>query len=169
MKKPVVVGALAALILAVGGTVAPRASATDPVVVSILLCDINGGTTTVTAGVPISLRNPGWATGSYGQTKDYLLKQTTTDIIVRNGVTTVVDLTNLYSDPQQLDRNLWLTRPSNTELGALASGESVFVTNRVAFSSPVVVAYPPVGPSGDNGPFILFGGADDSSCLITAA
>jgi hypothetical protein len=169
MKKRLI-AALAALTLAVaGGALAPTASATDPVVVGLLTCAINGGTTTVPAGVPISLRNPGWATGSYGQTKDYLLKQTTTDIIVRNGITTVVDLTNLYSDPQQLDRNLWLTRPSNTELGALAAGESVFVTNRVEFSSPVVVAYPPVGPTGDNGPFVLFGGTEDFSCLITAA
>lgn len=168
MKK-LVIGALAALTLAaVGGAVAPTASATNPVVVGILNCAINGGTTTVPAGVPISLRNPGWATGSYGQTKDYLLKQTTTDIIVRNGVTTVVDLTNLYSDPQQLDRNLWLTRPSNTEIGTLASGETVLVTNHIVFSSPVLVAYPPVGPSGDNGPFVVRE-TDDESCLITAA
>jgi hypothetical protein len=169
MKK-LVIGALAALtVAAVGGAVAPTASATDPVEVSLAVCDfVNGGTTTVPAGVPISLRNPGWGTGSYGQTKDYLLKQTTTDIIVRNGITTVVDLTNLYSDPQQLDRNFWLTRPSNTELSALAAGESVLVTNHVVFSSPVVVAYPPVGPSGDRGPYVLFGGTDDVSCLITA-
>jgi hypothetical protein len=168
MKK-LVIGALAALTFAaVGGAVAPTASATNPVVVGILNCAINGGTTTVPAGVPISLRNPGWATGSYGQTKDYLLKQTTTDIIVRNGITTIVDLTNLYSDPQQLDRNLWLTRPSNTEIGTLASGETVFVTNHIVFSSPVLVAYPPVGPSGDNGPFVVRE-TDDESCLITAA
>jgi hypothetical protein len=168
MKK-LVIAALAALTLAaVGGTVAPTASATDPVVVSILLCDINGGTTTVPAGVPISLRNPGFATGSYGLTKDYLLKQTTTDIIVRNGITTVVDLTNMYSDPQQLDRNLWLTRPSNTELGTLASGESVLVTNHTTFSQPVLVVYPPVGPSGDRGPYLLRD-TFDAVCLITAA
>lgn len=167
--KRFLIAALAALTLAaVGGTFAPTASATDPVVVNVLICAINGGTTTVPAGVPISLRNPGWATGSYGQTKNYLLKQTTTDIIVRNGITTIVDLTNLYSDPQQLDRNLWLTRPSNTELGALASGESVLVTNHIVFSSPVVVAYPPVGSSGDNGPFLVRE-RDDFSCLITAA
>jgi hypothetical protein len=168
--KRLLITALGALTLAaVGGTVAPTASATDPVVVSIALCDIiNGGTTTVPAGVPISLRNPGWATGSYGLTKDYLLKQTTTDIIVRNGITTVVDLTNLYSDPLQLDRSLWLTRPSNTEIGTLASGESVLVTNHIVFSQPVMVVYPPVGPSGDRGPFLLRD-IDDSVCLITAA
>jgi hypothetical protein len=168
MKKLVATAFATLTLAAVGGTVVPTASATNPVVVGILNCAINGGTTTVPAGVPISLRNPGWATGSYGQTRDYLLKQTTTDIIVRNGVTTVVDLTNLYSDPQQLDRNLWLTRPSDTEIGTLASGETVLVTNHIVFSSPVLVAYPPVGPSGDNGPFVVRE-TDDESCLITAA
>jgi len=168
MKK-LVIGALAALgLAALGGAVAPKASATDPVVVGIITCALNGGTTTVPAGVPISLHGTGWATGSYGLTKDYLLKQTTTDIIVRNGTTTVVDLSNSYSDPQQLDRNLWLTQTSNTDIGTLAVGESVFVTNQVAFSQPVLVAYPPVGPSGDRGPYVLFGDTDDFSCLITA-
>jgi hypothetical protein len=167
--KRVFIAALAALTLAIaGGGLAPTAGATDPVVVGILNCAIAGGTATVPAGVPVSLRNPGWATGSYGLTKVYLLKQTTTDTIVRNGITMVVDLTNLYSDPQQIDKHLWLTRPSNTEIGALAAGENVFVTNHITFSSPVLVAYPPVGPSGDNGPFVVRE-TDDESCLITAA
>jgi hypothetical protein len=169
MKKGLI-AALAVLTLATaGGALAPTASATDPVVVGIVTCAINGGTTTVPAGVPVSLRGTGWATGSYGLTKDYLLKQTTTDIIVRNGTTTVVDLSNSYSDPQRLDRNLWLTQTPNTDLGTLAVGESVFVTNHVTFSQPVLVAYPPVGPSGDRGPFVLSGDTDDFSCLITAA
>jgi hypothetical protein len=165
--KMLVLGALT--LAALVGSFVPIASATDPVVVPILQCDLNGGNATVPAGVPVSLRNPGWAAGSYGLAHDFLLKQTTTDIIVRHGITTVIDLTNLYSDPQRLDQHLWLTRPSNTEIGALASGEKVLVTNRVTFSHPVLVAFPPVGPSGDNGPFLLVGeDIDDSVCLITA-
>ena len=165
MKK-LVIGAFAALTLAaVGGAVAPTASATDPVVVSILLCDINGGTTTVPAGVPISLRNVGESAGTYGLLKDFLLKQTSTDTIVRNGVTTVVDLTNTWSDPQQFDKHFWLTRPPNTELGTLSSGESVLVTSTQVFSQPVLYTVQPVGP--DDHPAFL--DDDTVSCLITAA
>jgi hypothetical protein len=168
--KRILAAALLALILAVvSGTAASPARAAEPVVVNLLQCQINGGTATVPAGVPISLRLPGWAQGTYGLIVDFLLKEQTTLTIVRNGTTSVVDLTSSWSAPQQLDTHFWLTRPPNFDLGTLASGETVSATETIAFTHPLLVAYPPVGSSGDNGPFLITGEAVDAGCLITAA
>jgi len=168
MLKPFVAATLATVALAaVAGTAASPARAADPVVVSLLGCQINGGSTTVPAGSPVSLRLPGFAQGTYGLILDFLLKEQTTLTIDRNGTTSVVDLTDAWPAPQQLDTHFWLTRPPNYDLGTLTAGDSVLATESIAFTQPLLVAYPPVGSSGDNGPF-LDRGEGPISCLIEA-
>jgi hypothetical protein len=56
---------------------------------------------------------------------------------------------------------------ANFDLGSLSSGESVSVMWAITIAQPLPVAYPPVGSSGDNGPFRI-GGEGPLSCLITA-
>lgn len=178
MKKPVI-AAIAALTLA-AVALTPTVGATDSVVVGVLSCAINGGTTTVPAGAPITIRGLGWSTGTYGEAKDFLLKQRTTLTISRNGTSTAYDLSHQWPAPQFFQVNtidnahaatgFWFMRLPDTDLGvSLASGESVLATWNLAFTHPVIVAWPPVGPVGDEGPFLVR--ADDAfpaSCLITA-
>jgi hypothetical protein len=169
MLRPLLATAGAMLALAaVAGTAASPARAAEPVVVNLLQCDAEGGTAAVPAGVPVSLRLPGFAQGTYGLIVDFLLKERTTLTIVRNGTTSVVDLTSTWSAPQQLDTHFWLTRLPNYDLGTLGSGDTVLVTFTITFSQPLLVAYPPVGPTGENGPFLI-NGEGPFSCLITAA
>ena len=169
MLKPLIAATAATLALAaVAGTAASPARAAEPVVVNLLQCDAEGGAATVPAGVPVSLRLPGYAQGTYGLIKDFLLKEHTTLTTLKNGTTSVVDLTSAWSAPQQLDMHVWLARLPNYDLGTLASGESVLVTFTITFSQPLLVAFPPVGSSGDNGPFLI-GGEGPISCVITAA
>jgi len=169
MLKRLVGGTVATLALAaVAGTAASPARAAEPVVVSLLGCQIDGGSTTVPAGVPVSLRLPGFAQGTYGLIVDFLLKEQTTLTIDRNGTTSVADLTGAWPAPQQLDSHFWVTRPPNYELGTLSAGDRVLVTESITFTRPLLVAYPPVGSSGDNGPFLI-NAQGPISCLITAA
>jgi hypothetical protein len=167
MLKPLVAATLATVALAaVAGTTASPARAAEPVVVNLGQCQGDGGAM-VPSGVPVSLRLPGYAQGTYGLIVDFLLKERTTLTIVRNGTTSVVDLTSTWSAPQQLDTHFFLTREPNFDLGSLTSGESVSVTWAITFSQPLLVAYPPVGSSGDNGPFLIHA-EGPISCLITA-
>jgi hypothetical protein len=168
MVKPFLAASVATLALAaLAGTAASPARAADPVVVNVLQCDGDGGTATVAAG-PVSLHLPGYAQGTRGLIVDFRLKEQTTLTIVRNGTTSAVDLTGTWSAPEQLDSQFWVTREPDFGLGTLSSGASVLVTWSVAFSQPLLVAFPPVGPSGDNGPFLI-NGEGPASCLITAA
>jgi hypothetical protein len=170
MKKVTRFGAAAAVAVALavaGATSASPARAAQPVVVSLFGCQINGGSTTVAAGAPVSLRLPGFAQGTYGLIVDFLLKEQTTLTIDRNGTTSVVDLTHAWPAPQQLDTLFWVTRPPNYDLGTLAAGDSVLVTWSITFTQPLLVAFPPVGSSGDNGPFLIHA-EGPISCLITA-
>jgi hypothetical protein len=166
MLKSLIAATVATLALAaVAGTVASPARAAEPVVVNLGQCQADGGAV-VPAGVPVSLRLPGYAQGTYGLIVDFLLKERTTLTIVRNGTTSVVDLTSTWSAPQQLDTHFFLTREPNFDLGSLTSGESVSVTWAITFTQPLLVAYPPVGSSGDNGPFLIHA-EGPISCLIT--
>jgi hypothetical protein len=166
MLKSLVGATVATLALAaVAGTVASPARAAEPVVVNLGQCQDDGGAV-VPAGAPVSLRLPGYAQGTYGLIVDFLLKERTTLTIVRNGTTSVVDLTSTWSAPQQLDTHFFLTREPNFDLGSLTSGESVSVTWAITFTQPLLVAYPPVGSSGDNGPFLIHA-EGPISCLIT--
>lgn len=133
--------------------------------VNLLGCALfDDGATSVPAG-EVSLRLPGWELGTYGLITDFLTSQRTTLEIG----TTTVDLTNAWSDPTQLDQLDWVTRPPNYGLGTLAPGDSVLVTETITLTHPVMFAFPPVGSSGENGPFLL-GGLDGplATCLITA-
>ncbi len=167
LKRLLPAVALTLTLAVVSGTAASSARAAEPVVVNLLQCSSNGGEATVPADTPISLRLLGFAQGTYGLIVNFLLKQRTTLTIVENGMASVIDLTDAWSPPQQLDTHFWVTRPPNYDLGALASGESVLVTETLAFTQPLLVAYPPVGSSGDNGPYLIRA-EDPVSCLITA-
>jgi hypothetical protein len=164
--------ALAVLTL-VGGTVAPSARAVDPYVVDIQECERNNGQTTVPAGVPVSVQNFAFVAGTYGLMQDSLLKQMTFKGVFQGGVpTTIVDVTDQWSEPQQLGTNPargWVTRLPDTELDPLAQGESVGVGILIRFTGPIQIAFPPVGQA-DFGPFhIPAGEVFLQGCEITAA
>ena len=162
------VATLSLAAMAVVAASSPPARAAEPVVVNLLKCVDAGGTATVPAGVPVQLRLPGYAQGNHGLIVDFLRKEQTTLTIVRDGTTSVVDLTSSWSAPQQLDTHFWVTREPNFDLGSLSSGETVSAAWSITFAHPLLVAYPPVGPIGDNGPFLV-NGEGPISCLITAA
>ena len=169
MLKLHVLAIAAMLALAtVAGIVASPASAAEPVVVNLFQCLDDGGTAAVPAGVPVQLRLPGYAQGTHGLIVGFLLKERTSLTLVSNGAGSVVDLTGTWSAPQQFDAHFWLTREPNFDLGSLSSGQTVSATWGVTFAQPLLVAYPPVGPTGDNGPYLIRG-EGPISCQITAA
>jgi hypothetical protein len=151
----------------VASTAASPAQAAAPVIVNLLQCDADGGTAAVPAGVPVQLSLPAFAQGTHGLIVDFLLKERTTLTIAKSGTSSVVDLTRAWSAPQQLDTHFWVTREPNFDLVSLSSGESMSAVWSITFAHPLLVAYPPVGPSGDNGPFLI-GSEGPLSCVITA-
>lgn len=164
--------ALAALSVAVvAGTVVPAARAVDPYVVDIQECARNGGQATVPAGVPISVQNFAFVAGTYGLMQDFLLKQTTSQGVVRDGTLVTVDVTDEWSAPQRLGTNPargWITRLPNIELDPLDPGETVLVGSLTTFSGPIEIVFPPVGQI-DFGPFhIPAGTVFLQGCAITA-
>ena len=164
IQRALVAVVAAATIAVVGGA---SARATDTVVVNLAACAFGGGTTTVPSGAPIVIREPGYAQGTYGLINDFLLKQHTT-LTIAGATNRIYDLSGQWGAPQQVDRKLWVTRLPNTELGVtLAPGETVVATFDITFQHPLLVAYPPVGSSGDNGPYLI---TEDGplSCAITA-
>ena len=171
--KRLLMGALATLSLAAaaGATSVPTASATDTTVVRLLSCALDTGSITVPAGSNLAVNRIGYAEGSYGLINVFLRSQTTTLTIDRNGTTSVVDLSTDWLKPEQIEGEVWwiawLPNPMYT-LDPLASGESVTLTFDEVFSHPLLIAYPPVGPTGDNGPFLNTGEDGPFSCLITA-
>jgi hypothetical protein len=81
----------------------------------------------------------------------------------------VYDLTRQWEAPQQLDKHLWGTQLPDTETGtALLPGQSMVATFDITFSQRLLVAFPPVGPSGNNGPFLI-SEEGPISCVITGA
>lgn len=157
---------LVALFLGVAGVSASTVHASNGSSVSLIGCVINGGSTTVASGEPITIQEPGYAVGTYGLMKDFLSKQQTT-LTVSDGTTAVFNLSSEWGAPQQLGRNFWVTRLPDTNLGiALAQGETIVVTFDIQFAHPLLIAYPPVGSSGNNGPFLI---REDGplSCEIT--
>jgi hypothetical protein len=131
------------------------AAASDDVVVSFRDCLLNGGTTTVPSGVPITIGGIGFAEGTYGLIQDFLLKQQTT-LTVSNATTVSYNLSRAWQAPQQLDRKLWVSRLPDTDVGVtLGQGETLLATYDITFPHGLLVAYPRVGSSGDNGPFMV--------------
>jgi hypothetical protein len=144
------------------------AAATESTVVSLRDCAGGDGTATVPAGAQITIHNPGFAQGSSGLINNFLLKQRTT-LTISDDTSTFYDLTSQWGAPQQLDRNFWVTTLPDTDTGiTLAPGQSIVATFDIAFTHPLLVAFPPVGPSGDNGPFWV-GEDGPLSCVITGA
>ncbi len=173
MKSRGLVLAFAALSLAIiGGTLAPAARAVDPYVVDIQECDRNNGQTTVPSGVPISVQNFAFVTGTYGLMRDFLLKQVTSKGVLRDGALKIVDVTDEWSEPQQIGSGPargWVTRLPNTELAPLTTGEIVQVGSLTEFSGPIQIVFAPVGLIGF-GPFhVAAGDLLFQGCQITAA
>ena len=141
----------------IAGAVAPAANAVDPYVVDIQECDRNGGQATVPAGVPVSVQNFAFVTGTYGLMQDFLLKQMTSKGVLRGGTLTIVDVTEQWSVPERLGTSPargWITRLPNTDLAPLTPGEVVGVGSLTEFSGPIQIVFPPVGLVGF-GPFHL--------------
>src|SRR5437868_6066457 len=119
MKKTLIASLLALGLFGASATIVTSARAADAVVVDMLACqDENGGTATVPSGVPIDVFHFGWGLGTYGMVQNFLLKAITTETIIRNGTTTVNDLTGTYAI-ERLDRLFWVTRPTDTQLAPL--------------------------------------------------
>ena len=159
-----------AAVLALAGALPGVATASDTssTVVSLTECARGDGTATVPPGAQITIRNPGFEQGSYGLIKGFLLKQRTT-LTISDGTSAVYDLTSQWGGPQQLDRNLWVTRLPDTDTGiTLAPGQSIVATFDITFAQPLLVAFPPVTSSGENGPFLV-GEDGPLSCVISGA
>ncbi len=123
------------------------------------------------AGVPVSVQNFAFVTGTFGLMQGFLIKQVTTKGLLRDGELTIVDVSNQWSKPQQLGSNPsdgWITRLPNTELRALAPGEVVLVGSLIEFTGPIQIVFPPVGLIGF-GPFHKTAGDTLlQACEITA-
>jgi hypothetical protein len=144
--------------------IAAPARAADSTVVSVLRCDGTGGAVAVPAGQPVTLHLGGFAVGTSGLIKDVLLSQTTT-LKVDD---TTYDLSNQWSTPvYDPSGNFWVIAQPDQLLGTLVAGQTVVVTYDITFSHPVAILFPPVGPSGFNGPFVI---TEDGPavCAITA-
>jgi hypothetical protein len=110
-----------------------------------------------------------FTSGTYGLVREFLIKQTTTSGVLRNGSLTLFDETDAWSEPEQIGKHGWHTLLPSIELGALDSGESAGVGTLTTFSQPIEIVFPPVGLV-DFGPFhISAGDVFFNSCLITAA
>lgn len=144
------------------------ASAADPVVVSHLGCQLfDDGAVTVPAGQDVQLRQLGFEEGNYGLISVLLGSATATlTLTTASGSQTIDETAALVVTPAP-PRD-YIARPPNYDLGVLAPGDTITATYTLTFSHPLAVLYPPVGPTGDNGPF-LTDQEDPVTCVITAA
>jgi hypothetical protein len=168
-----------ALALLVAAVAVPQAVADGPVVVDLATCDRplgegggGGGSWSVPAGVPVTVSNLDFLTGTHGLAVDFLHHQSTITGSVRGGVPDVVDATNAWSAPQQFDPGARhpgsITSLPDIELTPLSPGESVLVGTLITFTGPVQIAFPPVGQV-NFGPFHIVAGDEFGAlCLITA-
>ncbi|MGN6166748.1 MAG: hypothetical protein ACTHQQ_01065 [Solirubrobacteraceae bacterium] len=153
--------AVAALMFAPQG-----AGATASTIVSLRDCSSGGGSATVPPATAITIENLGFAQGTYGLINNFLLKQRTT-LTISDGINTVYDLTSQWRAPQHVG-SFWATSLPNTHTGiTLAPRQSIVATFDITFTHPLLIAFPPVGSSGNNGPFRV---SEDGpvSCVITA-
>jgi hypothetical protein len=150
--------AAAALTLALGTGLARADGST---LVRLDTCLANGGTATVPPGDVMF--HIGYSAGTYGLISDVRAAQTST---LQVGSSTY-DISTLWSEPINLGPGFWVIR-QDVDLGPLASGQRVTVTFDIKFSHPVTILFPPVGSSGNNGPFTI---TEDGpySCTITAS
>ena len=172
MKSRGLVAALVVLSLGVlAGTAAPAARAVNPYVVDVQECARNGGQALVPAGVPVSVQNFAFVTGTSGLMQDFLLKQVTLQGFIRDGVPTIEDVSDEWSEPEQIGDGPargWVTRLPDIELAPLVPGEVVRAGVFIEFSGPIQIVFAPVGLIGF-GPFHV--PADDfleQGCVLTA-
>ena len=121
------------------------------------------------AGVPVSVQNFAFVTGTYGLMQDFLLKQVTSQGVNRNGVLTIEDVSDEWSAPEQIgDRPAqgWVTRLPDIELAPLAPNEVVLVGSLTEFSGPIQIVFAPVGLIGF-GPFHIPAGT--SCCRVASS
>jgi hypothetical protein len=140
-----------ALVVAVG---AGSARAADPAVVSVLRC-ADDGSVTVPSGAPIRLHLGGYAGGTLGLTNAVLSAQTTTLEVAGPAGDTTYDLSGQWSAPVNTGLGFWLITQPDRTIAPLAAGQTATVTYDISFSHPVAVLFEPVGPSGNNGPFVI--------------
>ena len=159
------VAVMAVALVAALGTSPARAA--DPAVVSVLRC-AGDGSVTVPAGAPITLHLGGYAQGDLGLMKSVLLAQTTTLEVARPGSDVTYDLSDQWSAPVNTGLGFWLITQPDRTIAPLSSGQTAIVTYDIRFDHPVAVLFPPVGSTGDNGPFVIRE-ERPAVCQITAA
>jgi hypothetical protein len=163
MRKRSILVCAACVITAAVAPLAGSARADASTVVNVLRC-ADPGSATVPAGQPITLQLGGYAVGTLGLMRNALRSQTTTLTIG----TTTYDLSDQWSAPFFVSAfNFWEVTQPDRLLGTLTAGQTVVVTYDITFSHPVAILFPPVGSSGDNGPFVI---TEDgpATCAITA-
>lgn len=161
------VAASAALVLPLLSA-GPAHAAAEPTLVNVLGCQLlEDGLTTVEAGSDVTLRLPGWAGGNYGTVRVMVNSATAVlHIDTSTGTQQAVDVSKTF-EITRLSPTFVVARPANLHLGVLSPGETVDLLYTLHFSHPFALVYPPVGPSGDNGPYLVTG-EDDVTCRITA-
>ena len=140
----------------------------EPTLVNLLGCQLlDGGTTSVPEGSEVTLRLPGFASGNRGLIRVMLNAATATlSLWPSDGPAWSVEVTDTFGVTALSPRNV-IARPANVPLGPLSAGQSIDVVYRLGFDHPLAILYPPVGPSGDNGPY-LTRQEDDVACRISA-
>jgi hypothetical protein len=174
MLKRLTIAATAALALAAfGGTAAPAGASTNPVAVDYGACAFGDGTTTVSAGVPITLTNTGsLAQGTYGLALHAVQSTVVTaTIAVTGGTTTTIPLAlsapQFFGDPFFA----WLSFLPDISLDPLAPGGSVLVTIDQTPTVAGEIVFPGQKHGAPHfGPFhVTAGDTFETSCLITAS
>jgi hypothetical protein len=165
-RRTAIAAAAAALALPLLAT--PAHAAPEPTLVNLLGCQLfDDSMTTVDAGSDVTLRLPGWAGGNYGTVRAMVGSATAVlSLDPSSGTSTALDVTGTISITR-VSPTFVIARPDNVHLGTLSAGESVDLLYTLDFSHPFALVYPPVGPSGDNGPYLVHG-EDPVTCRITA-
>lgn len=167
-RRRAAVAAVAAALALPVLTASPAQAAPEPTLVSVLGCQIfDDSSTTVEAGSDVTLRIPGWEGGTYGTVRTMVDSATALlHVDTSTGTHEVLDLSDTFV-LTVADRHSIIARPAPVHLGVLAPGETVDLLYTLDFSHPFALVYPPVGPSGWNGPYLVTG-EDDVVCRITA-
>ena len=118
------------------------------------------------SGQDVQLRLLGFEEGNYGLIRALVGAATATLTITTDQGQTVIDETSSLVLTPVGSRD-WIARPPNYDLGVLAPGATVTAYFTLTFSHPLAVLFPPVGPTGDNGPG-LTDQEDPVTCVMTA-
>jgi hypothetical protein len=80
---------------------------------------------------------------------------------------TIYDLSHQWSAPLDTNLGFWLITQPDRTIAAIDAGQTAVVTYDISFSHPVAVLFAPVGPTGNNGPFVITE-EGPAICQITA-